>query len=78
VEPRTAWELIGWDNGRVRIVGGRATYEAVMIRDGGDAVRLARLEVGPEGLRQLNRYVNPDTLLEPADALAEENWEEVT
>lgn len=48
----------------VRLAGGRALYEAVMIRDGGNAVRLARLDVDSRGLRQVNRYVRWDDELE--------------
>jgi hypothetical protein len=48
----------------VRIRGGRALYEAVG-NDGGELVRLTRLAIGgPEGLRVVVRYVDPDTELE--------------
>lgn len=63
---KTAWELIGWDDGLVRIVGGRATYEAVMYdceRDG-RCVKLAKLKAEQGGIREIKRYVEPDTRLE--------------
>lgn len=64
----TAWDLIGFDGSdgkSVRIVGGRALYEAVLFRDDtpGDRVLLARLDTR-DGLRQVNRWVPYDTLLE--------------
>lgn len=65
----TAWALIGFD-GRdgesVRVVGGRALYESVAFNDWsrGEMVQLRRLDVKPEGLREVVRYVDPDTLLE--------------
>lgn len=68
----TAWELVGFprdaeeDRALVRIVGGRTLYESVEFRDDGRSrrVRLARLDVTAAGLRQVNRYVDPDTRLE--------------
>lgn len=65
----TAWELIGFDGAdgeSVRVAGGRALYEAVVFNDAtpGEMVRLDRLEVSAGGLRVVNRYVDPDTLLE--------------
>lgn len=76
----TAWSLVGFDGqfpyddqhdgsnpkGRVKIVGGRALYDAVMFNSGGWAenVKLARLEADSRGLREVSRYVDPDTLLE--------------
>jgi hypothetical protein len=78
----SAWDLIGFDGSPetteyltsrkfsggvyVRIVGGRALYEAVIYNDetGGQNVRLARLDSTPEGLRQTDRYVDADTRLE--------------
>lgn len=64
----TAWDLIGFDgtSGMVRVVGGRALYEAVDYQDsrGGKLVRLSRLDVTAGGLRQVDRYVDPDTPLE--------------
>lgn len=64
----TAHDLIGYDGDQyIRIVGGRALYETVLVLDGYDgtgSVRLARLDVGPLGLRQVNRYVHPDTPVE--------------
>jgi hypothetical protein len=67
----TAWNLIGFDSewdgapAEVRIQGGRTLYEAVMFIDNGlsEKPRLARL-VTDGGLRQINRYVDPDTVLE--------------
>lgn len=78
--PRTAWDLIGWDDGLIRAKGGRAVYEAVMFYDNtpGDKVKLARLKrSGDLRIRQISRYVDPDTELEPADEQARENWEKV-
>lgn len=63
----TAWEAIGFDgDGLLRIKGGRALYEAAIFYDGTRqrCVKLARLEPGDGGLRQVNRYVDPDTELE--------------
>lgn len=68
----TAWNLIGFDsewNGQtaeIRVKGGRTLYEAVLFIDNGrsERPRLARLEVSREGLRQINRYVDPDTVCE--------------
>jgi hypothetical protein len=68
-----AHDLIGYDgDAYVRVVGGRTLYESVMVPqsgyDGGN-VRLVRLDVSSAGLRQINRYVSPDTpveLVEPS------------
>jgi hypothetical protein len=64
----TAWELIGLvpDNARVRIQGGRALYDEVIFWDDtpGEKVLLARLDVGARGLKQVNRYVEHNTVLE--------------
>lgn len=46
----------------VRVQGGRTLYEAVG-NDGGDKVRLARLDTS-DGLRAVVRYVDHDTTLE--------------
>lgn len=67
-----AWDLIGFDGNwegetaSVRVKGGRTLYEAVMFIDGGRATkpRLARLEATADGIRQVNRYVDPDTVCE--------------
>jgi hypothetical protein len=66
-----AWDEIGWDNGPFRIKGGHAIYQSVGYRCGpreGQTVLLARLGnyTGPQaiGLRQHNRRVTPDTILE--------------
>lgn len=76
---RTAWDLIGWDDGLIRIKGGTSVYEAVIFYDDtpGDNVKLARVVDDGRRLRQVNRYVDPDTELEPADEQARENWEKV-
>jgi len=63
----TAHDLIGYDGDQwIRIVGGRALYETASVRDGyvDGLVRLSRLDVGPRGLRQVDRYVHPDTPVE--------------
>lgn len=68
----TAWNLIGFDSdwdgkfASVRVKGGRTLYEAVMFIDNGrsDRPRLARLEADGGGIRQVNRYVDPDTVCE--------------
>jgi hypothetical protein len=62
---KTAWELVGWDNGLVKIVGGRTTYEAVMYNDptGGRLVKLAKLVGEERGVREVKRYVEPETKL---------------
>lgn len=66
-EIKTAWQLIGWDDGEIRIVGGRAKYEAVMFNCASNAnrVKLARLEPGDRGgIREVKRYVTPETKIE--------------
>jgi hypothetical protein len=65
----SAWDLIGFDGSdgqSVRILGGKTLYEAVDYRDDtpGLKVRLARLDVKPSGIRQVNRWVDPDEMLE--------------
>lgn len=58
-----AWDCIGFDEGKFRVVGGCVFWEAVMYNDAtarSNNVKLARLKYG----RELNRYVAPDTLLE--------------
>ena len=57
-----AWWMIGWDDGKFRIVGERAMYEAVMYKDGGDKIKLARLDTAV-GLKEVSRYVDPNTML---------------
>lgn len=67
-----AWDLIGFDGGtadkpaHVRIRGGRALYEAVIFYDGTrqEKVKLSRLEATPDGIRQVDRRVDPDTEME--------------
>ena len=66
---QTAWDMIGFDGtaGQVRVVGGRTLYEAVSYRDDtpGTQVRLSRLVFDTPGkLRQIDRYVDPDTPME--------------
>ena len=64
----TAHDLIGYDGPEwIRIVGGRTLYESVCVLDGYDGsgnVRLVRLVADERGLRQINRYVDPDTPVE--------------
>ncbi len=63
----TAWDLIGWDNGKIRIVGGTAIYEAVMFDCSGrqQKVKLSRVEPLPNmKVREVKRYVDPDTMIE--------------
>lgn len=68
----TAWDLIGFprtageDQLWIRVQGGRALYEAASFDDSGRAtrVRLSRLDVTPDGLHQVDRYVDPDTVVE--------------
>jgi hypothetical protein len=64
-EQRTAWLWIGFggEGGDLRVKGGRTLYEAAD-NFGGEKVRLARLNVTDNGLRQVNRYVDADTILE--------------
>jgi hypothetical protein len=64
---RTAWDLVGWDHGLIRVVGGRVNWEAVLYNcaSGASNVRLARLEAAPGGrIRERYRYVDPDTKIE--------------
>lgn len=67
----TAWESIGWDEGPFRIQNGTAIYQAVIYQCGpreGQTVLLSRLGeyqgVQSVGLKQVNRRVGPDTILE--------------
>lgn len=67
----TAWKEIGWDNGPLRIKGGRAIYQAVMHNCAtarSDNVKLARLGeyhgATCQGLREVCQYVGPDVVLE--------------
>jgi hypothetical protein len=62
----TAWNAIGWDDGKFRIKGGKTLYEAVMYNGlrNGRLVKLARLKPQGVGFRQINRYVEPETILE--------------
>lgn len=66
-----AHDLIGYDGDQyIRIVGGRTLYETVMVLDGYDGsgnVRLCKLVADERGLRQINRYVDPDTRVELVD-----------
>lgn len=63
---KTAWEAIGWDDGYFRIKGGRTVYEAVSYSCARNPrnVTLSRLVWGNGSARQVNRYVDPDTVLE--------------
>jgi hypothetical protein len=65
----TAWTMIGWDDGKFRVKGGRVEYETVIYsaRRNPARVTLARLEPSSVGLRQINRRVDPDTVLEFCD-----------
>lgn len=62
---RTAWLWVGFDGtgGMLRVKGGRTLYESAE-NNGGEQVRLARLDITDGGLRQVNRYVDADTVLE--------------
>lgn len=64
---KPAWDLIG-EEGTFRLPGGRATYEAVLYNDATarrSRVRLARLvATTPDGLRQVNRWVDWEQLIE--------------
>lgn len=64
--------MIGWDDGKFRIKGGSACYEAVMYNASrnGNLVKLARLEVSNGRVREVSRYVLPDTVLEFDDGKA--------
>lgn len=72
----TAWDVIGYDGpAHIRIAGGRTLYETAFFYDNGRThnVRLARLDT-KDGLRQVNRYVDPDTeveLVQPCDCMTE-------
>lgn len=71
-----AWYAIGFDDGKFRIAGGRAIYEAVMYESSraGKLVKLARLEFA-DGAHEVKRYVKPETWLE---FLAEKDGDETT
>jgi hypothetical protein len=74
-----AYELIG-HQGVFRLPNGRTLYEAVMYDDAtakSDRPRLARLDgTSPEGIRQINRYVDWDQPIEViADYTVEDNQE---
>lgn len=71
VRTDTAWNSIGHDGGTFRIRGGRALYDAVIYNCATartNNVTLARLGnydgTVAKGLRQYNRIVDPDTVLE--------------
>lgn len=67
IREATAWDLIGWDNGKIRIKNGRVLYEAVIYNSqfGGNKVKLARLEVTSDNkIKEVSRWVDPDTLIE--------------
>ena len=67
IDSGPAWDFIGYDGpDAVRILGGRALYDAVIFYDDtpGDRVKLARLDAGADGIRQVNRYVDPDTIIQ--------------
>jgi len=67
----TAGQMIGWDHGYFKIKNGRTTYQAVMFNCAGrqEKVLLARLD---NNLKQTNRYVDWDTILEFNDEQFEE------
>jgi hypothetical protein len=73
---KRACELIGHE-GTFKLPGGHATYEAVMYneaRTDSYRPRLARLEATPEGIHQVNRYVDWDQPIEVIEDLdAEED-----
>lgn len=64
--------MIGWDDGKFCVKGGTARYEAVMYNASrnGNLVKLARLEVSNGRVREVSRYVLPDTVLEFDDSKA--------
>lgn len=67
LDRRTAWELIGFDGSCRTLPAGRTIWESVDYDDsrGGSMVKLSRLEVMPGmKLRQVTRYVHPDTPME--------------
>lgn len=70
VRVASAWDSIGWDDGPFRVKGGRAVYEAVLYNcaNGAANVKLARLETASVGgcavIREVSRYVPPETMLE--------------
>lgn len=66
---KAAWEAIGFDNGKFKIAGGNTYYESVMFNCSGrqEKVLLAKLKAEGNSLRQINRYVDADTLLEFED-----------
>lgn len=73
VKTTTAWQVIGYDGpDSLRVVGGRALYDAAIYYDDtrGTQVKLARLDATAGGLRQVNRYVSPDTQVEIVRAVA--------
>lgn len=80
IETKPAWEVIGYDGpDNLRVVGGHAVYDAAIYYDDtpGDNVKLARLETG-DGIRQVNRYVGPETPIEVVREVREVEWEVVT
>ncbi len=60
---QTAWDLIG-DEGSFRILGGRTVYEAVEYVSTEESVKLAYLAPTDDGIRQVSRYVHPETPIE--------------
>jgi hypothetical protein len=66
-EQLIAFDLIGYEGDQwIRVIGGRTLYESVLVRDGytDGSVRLTRIVVDQDGIRQLNRYVDPETAVE--------------
>lgn len=59
-----AWKLIGWDNGNIRIVGGRTLYQSCDGHAEGDNVLLQRLDTSGKWPRAVRRYVPADTMIE--------------
>lgn len=62
-----AWAAIGWDDGKIRIKGGRTTYEAIFAawnKRGEGVCRLAKLVPAGDWVRQVVRYVDADTEIE--------------
>ena len=59
-----AWKLIGWDDGLIRIKGGRTLYESCDGNGVSRNVLLQRLDCSGEWPRSVRRWVPSGTLIE--------------
>ena len=58
-----AWKLIGWDDGFIRIKGGRTMYESCD-GSGGKNVLLQRLDCTGDWPKSIRRYISADAMID--------------